>query len=349
MDNTGKTMEIVVSEHLCRSLPERLEQHRGAVIVADPATRAAVGEDIFLHLVEAMRATVHMLPFSPKPQQSIALSIPEAPSMLAIGSGTINDLVKFAAHTRHVPYAVIATAPSMNGYTSSTASLIENGHKQSLQATAPIAVYADTHVLAHAPTRMIAAGVGDTLCRSTVEADWRLAHIRGKAQYEDAIMAPLREAEHALLPHTARLKARDTGTIALLWDALIAGGNAMRTHGSSMPASQGEHMIAHAMEATYGHNGSLHGEDIAVATLTMVRLQEMLKPMLRRDAQWITEHSIAPETLQKALADAGCPLTPEAIGWDKEAYKTTVNNAWKTRDRYGFLAFAAELGVEPFA
>lgn len=342
-------MEIVVSEHLLRTLPERLMRHEGGLIVADTHTQAAVGEHTIQTLCETLKARLWLFPEPPKASlensRLLQKALTNASSAIAVGSGTINDIVKHASHAAGVEYSVIATAPSMNGYSSSTASIIDNGHKRSFEATAPVGIYADLDVLAHAPTRMIAAGIGDVLCRSTVEADWRLAHSLKKAIFEESIMAPVREAEKEMLAYTSHIKAGDKGAIKLLWQALIAGGDAMRAHHSSMPASQGEHMIAHAMEAEHGANGSLHGEDIAVCTLFMAALQDALlkHPTLSTYATWISEHSHSIDTLRKALLAGGCPLTPEANGWDADSFKRTANEAWKTRDRYGFLHLAAEL------
>lgn len=351
VDNAGKPMEIVVSEHLLQTLPERMRRHEGCLIIADPRTYNAVGETIVRALSETLKARLWLLPEAPKATMAHACEIEKAlvgaSSAIAIGSGTINDIVKYASHKSRVAYSIIATAPSMNGYSSSTASLIDNGYKRSFEATSPVGIYADLDVLAQAPHRMIAAGIGDVLCRSTVETDWRLAHALGKATFEEPIMAPVREAEKAVLPVTSHIKGGDKEAMKLLWSALIAGGNAMRAHHSSMPASQGEHMIAHAMEAEYGANGSLHGEDIAVCTLAMTALQEKLlnHPRLSAHAAWIGEHMHSHAILHEALAEGGCPLTPKANGWDDTAFKHTANEAWKTRDRYGFLHFAAELGI----
>ena len=74
------------------------------------------------------------------------------------------------------PYVVFATAPSMNGYTSTNAAITVDGHKQSLPAAAPLGVFIDLEVLAAAPARMIRAGLGDSLCRPTAQADWLLSH-----------------------------------------------------------------------------------------------------------------------------------------------------------------------------
>jgi glycerol-1-phosphate dehydrogenase [NAD(P)+] len=342
-------MCFVVKSHLLGELPERIAAlSDGAfLLVADRNTALALGPEPLQRIQDATRAQLHV--FTQEPQATRAQAEALLPQMqrasfaIAIGSGTLNDLVKYASHKTGIPYGVIATAPSMNGYTSPTASLIDSGGlKHSFSAHAPAALFADIDILAAAPARMIAAGVGDTLCRSTVEADWRLAHTRGKAVFDESIMAPLRAAEQALFAHTARVAARDPGAIRLLWDALIAGGNAMRAHGSSMPASQGEHMLAHLMESHYPESALLHGEAIAVTTCYMAQLQERLLPTLGDKAVWIGEHRHHPDALRAALAAAGCPTTAEAVGWDAGALEAIAKTAWQTRDRYTFLNMLAE-------
>ena len=72
----------------------------------------------------------------------------DADALLAVGSGTINDLCKYAAFLDRKPYAVFGTAPSMNGYTSPTAAITVHGHKKSLPAAAAAAVFLDLNVLA---------------------------------------------------------------------------------------------------------------------------------------------------------------------------------------------------------
>jgi Glycerol dehydrogenase and related enzymes len=89
----------------------------------------------------------------------------EADALVAVGSGTINDLCKYAAFLDRKPYVVFGTAPSMNGYTSVSAAITEHGHKKSLPAAAPVGVFLDLAVLAAAPPRMIRSGLGDSICR----------------------------------------------------------------------------------------------------------------------------------------------------------------------------------------
>ena len=72
---------------------------------------------------------------------------------VAVGSGTLNDIVKRAAHECERPYMCVATAASMDGYTAFGASITKDGYKQTLTCPAPRAVLADLDVLTAAPPR----------------------------------------------------------------------------------------------------------------------------------------------------------------------------------------------------
>src|ERR1041385_7402823 len=85
----------------------------------------------------------------------------------AVGSGTINDLTKLAAHRAGRPYMVVATAASMDGYTAFGASITDRGSKQTFACPAPRAVIADMDVIAAAPAALNAAGYADLLAKIT--------------------------------------------------------------------------------------------------------------------------------------------------------------------------------------
>lgn len=201
-----------------------------------------------------------------------------ADALLAVGSGTINDLCKYAAFLDRKPYAVFGTAPSMNGYTSPTAAITVHGHKKSLPAGAAAAVFLDLDILARAPARLIRAGLGDSLCRSTAQADWLLAHLLRDEPYREAPFALLRDDEGPLFAASAALMQGDVAAMRLLARTLILSGFGMAICGNSMPGSQGEHLISHYadMMGDPAWPASFHGEQIGVTTLTMARLQEKM-------------------------------------------------------------------------
>jgi glycerol-1-phosphate dehydrogenase [NAD(P)+] len=204
----------------------------------------------------------------------------DADALIAVGSGTINDLCKYAAARAGKPYVVFATAPSMNGYTSKNASITVQGLKRTLPAKAPAGVFIDLRVLAAAPPRLIRAGVGDTLCRSTAQADWLLSHLLRGDRYIELPFSLLAQEEERLFSEPESLLWGDLSAMAGLARALLLAGFGMTLCGGSNSTSQGEHLISHFMELAFpplpGHEEAFHGERIGVTTITMARLQEEL-------------------------------------------------------------------------
>jgi glycerol-1-phosphate dehydrogenase [NAD(P)+] len=200
-----------------------------------------------------------------------------ADALIAVGSGTLNDLCKHLAHRSGRPYAVFATAPSMNGYVTATASLARDGIKVSLPARPPAAALFDLAVLRQAPARLIRAGIGDALCRTTAQTDWLLAHHLRNVAYSEAPYLLQIEDEPYLLGHAGAIAAGDPEGVAALTRLLVLTGLGMVMVGASEPASMGEHSISHYIDTVARpHPGSLHGEQVGVATLTVSRMQHAL-------------------------------------------------------------------------
>lgn len=250
-------------------------------MVMDPATWAVLGRKVIAALDAATTIDEIILSRHVHPDMNVVLEVmarsADATGLVAIGSGTINDIVKYAAHLAGKPYAVFGTAPSMNGYTSISAAITEKGLKQSLPATLPRGVFLDLDVMANAPQRLIAAGFGDSMARSTAQSDWLMAHLLFGSAYRELPFALLAEDEDALVENAAALKAGDTAVVELLVRTLVMSGLGMTLCGGSYPASQSEHLIAHYIDMR-GENlpVAYHGEHIAVTTLTMARLQERI-------------------------------------------------------------------------
>ncbi len=271
-----------IAPNALQGLPDILAQAnnggRRLLLVCDDATWDVAGKQVQEQLSPDHPIDVHRLGTNPHATMEHAKQVisaaHEVDMLLAIGSGTVNDIAKYAASQRKIPYISIATAASMNGYTSPTASLEAAGLKRSYAAHSPLAVVADLNLIAAAPARLARAGYGDVLCRSTVEADMQLAHLLLGTPYPEALFAILRRHEPGLLAAASTLHT--PASIALLIEALLDGGDAMAQHGSSAVASQGEHMIAHTLELLYPERTAtlFHGELIAVTSLTLARLQQ---------------------------------------------------------------------------
>jgi glycerol-1-phosphate dehydrogenase [NAD(P)+] len=255
---------------------------RRLAVVSDAITRDVLGARIERALGGLADVTPVVLPAGVHADAAAVDGVRQASrradGLIAVGSGTLNDVCKYAAARDGKPYAVFGTAPSMNGYTSVSAAITVDGLKRSLPAVAARGVFLDLDVLARAPVRLIRAGLGDSLCRPTAQADWLLAHLLHDQPYREAPFALLAEDEAALLAEPEALVAGDPGAIARLARTLVLSGLGMTICGGSYPASQGEHLISHYadMRGPADLPESLHGEQVGVTTLTMARLQERM-------------------------------------------------------------------------
>ena len=274
---------------LVQNLPERISSYelhkvygRYITIVADENTYAALGQKLEVALSEQAQVSIIIFPNGVKPTAKNADRVWRecsfADVIFAVGSGTINDICKRAAAMENTPYAIAATAPSMNGYLSANASIIVEGYKKSIPAQLPVAAFFDLDVLAEAPMRLLQSGLGDSLCRPTAQADWLLSHSLLDTEYSELPFSLTAPYEKELFDNSSKLLQRDRRYIELLTRTLIASGLGMTIAGGSYPASQGEHMIAHTYEMLIHPNesGLFHGEEIAITTPYMAELQEKI-------------------------------------------------------------------------
>ncbi|HEX3765194.1 MAG TPA: iron-containing alcohol dehydrogenase [Kofleriaceae bacterium] len=252
-------------------------------LVADDDTYAALGRRVERAL--AARFTVQRIVLGHAPHADAAtlgrLSAaldPAVDAVVAVGSGTINDLCKLAALARGCPQLVFATAPSMNGYTSLSASITEAGLKRSVRAATPVAAFFDLGVLAAAPLRLIRAGLGDSICRPTAQADWLLSHLLLDRPYREAPFALLAGDEPVLLGEPRALVSGDLAAMRSLVRTLVLSGFGMTLSGGSYPASQGEHLLSHYLDMMRPPElpAALHGEQTGVCALAMAHLQDRI-------------------------------------------------------------------------
>ena len=277
-----------------RDLVRDLDFGPHIAIVSDKTTHAILGSRVERALFGAYHIQSIVLADAPHPDDETVSKIRKATqkagALIAIGSGTINDLCKFASAQDKKPYAVFATAPSMNGYTSVNAAITEHGHKKSLPAQAPRGAFFDLSIMAAAPARLIRSGLGDSLCRTTSQADWLLAHLLHDQPYRQLPYALLEDDEKQLFDQSAALMAGDIAVMERLVRTLVLSGFGTAIYGTSEPASQGEHLVSHYIDMLGDPERPLvyHGEQIGVTTLSLARLQRLMlkqRPVLTADTE----------------------------------------------------------------
>ncbi len=363
---------IFINDNVSDISESYISKHHNPLVICDANTK------LFISQLKLANHQILILENGVKPHISTSEDIASKATqnnhdiIIAVGSGTINDLCKYASHISSKPYIVFPTAPSMNGYTSANASIIINGLvRSSVQAHLPSAIFVDRRIIESAPKRLINAGFGDMSCTSTCQFDWLLSHLLLDTKYDEKPFAALKSYQD------------DLSTSALM-ESLIISGFGMYICGGSYPASQGEHMIAHYLEMRYPEltNKLLHGELIAVTTNITSKLQDDFvksdslpkletelpsdtffskfadeiqqkysetniqkintvdKEKWRKIKQKLGEISITHQANLANLNKLGIPATPESIGLDAKLFEEARKYARYTRNRLTILDFA---------
>ena len=207
---------------------------------------------------------------------------PTCDSVLAIGSGVINDCCKVLAHAIGCPQMVVATAPSMDGYASNSSSMIQNRVKVTLYNACPDVIIADTEIMKNAPERMLWAGLGDMLAKYIALCEWRVSHLVTGEYYCEDVAALMRSSLSRIVAAAPRLMERDPEVIGTVAEGLILSGMAMAFAQVSRPASGLEHYFSHLWEMFGLDRGlppELHGIQVGVGTYLTLRVYDRLRKM----------------------------------------------------------------------
>jgi glycerol-1-phosphate dehydrogenase [NAD(P)+] len=290
--DAGDTRRVVLCSGAIHEIPgvfADLYPGRSAIIVADDRTMAVAGQGV-LHALTASGVACHepyVFPGDPElyaRYENIAelrdhLALIEAVPV-AVGAGTLNDIVKRASGELDRGYIIVGTAASMDGYTAFGASIAVDGFKQTLACPAPRACVADLDIMAAAPSVMTASGYGDLLGKVTSGADWILADVLGVEPIDQAVWDKVQGTLGVAVARPEALAAGDVDAVGALAEGLIMSGLAMQAHQSSRPASGAEHQFSHLWEME-GHGVEQkprlsHGFKVGLGTVAIAALYEVL-------------------------------------------------------------------------
>jgi glycerol-1-phosphate dehydrogenase [NAD(P)+] len=263
---------------------------RPAFVIADETTYAVAGERIVSALSAAgIEAGKHALPAKPRLQPDRAIGDELAgrlrasgatpPVVVAVGSGVVHDLTRYAAFHAGTTFMSVPTAASMDGYTSAGAPLSDRGFKITLQCAPPRVILADLETIAAAPAEMSGWGYGDLAGKMPAGGDWLVADALGVEPIDDTAWPLVQDNLRGWLAEAAGVRKGEGGAIAGLFVGLTVTGLAMELHGSSRPASGADHQVAHIWEMEQlAHRGekSSHGACVAIGCLSMLALFDWL-------------------------------------------------------------------------
>lgn len=200
--------------------------------------------------------------------------------VIGVGSGVVNDIGKMLASIAHLPYIIIGTAPSMDGYASATSSMTRDGLKVSINTKGADVIIGDTDILKNAPLRMLRAGLGDMIAKYVSICEWRIASLITGEYFCQEVAQLIRDAVRQCVESADGLLRREEKAVEAVFAGLVIGGVAMNYAGCSRPASGNEHYISHIVDmrsVEFGTAEDLHGIQCAIGTLETLRLYEKLQ------------------------------------------------------------------------
>ena len=288
-DTKACTIGAGATDAAAQMFRELFPEAKKAIVIDDPRTRAVAGERVVRQLKEAgLDVAEHVIcadgswfhaeyKWIDEVRDAIA-AVPGAVPV-AVGSGTINDIVKRSSEEVGVRYMVVGTAASMDGYTSYGAAITKDGIKQTMSCKAPLGCIVDSALAAAAPKEMVASGFADLIAKVPAGADWILADAIGsEAIHAEAwrfVQGPLRDS----LKNPAACAAGDVAETEKLCSGLVMSGFAMQAMGSSRPASGTEHQISHYWDMEdlcFNGQPVSHGFKVGVGTLASTATIEFL-------------------------------------------------------------------------
>jgi glycerol-1-phosphate dehydrogenase [NAD(P)+] len=319
--------EVIVGKGTLNRVPEvakRLGLKGKALVIADSKSYEIAGKTVCEFLEQANLKVDYLQIKTMAEKDLIAIEqqiLTTKPQILfGVGGGAIIDAAKISSCTQNIPFISVPTTVSHDGIASPLASIKSPDKPYSILAQAPLAIIADTEIIANAPWRFTISGCADTISKFTAIRDWKLAH-KEKKEYFGGYAASLALMSAKLVTENAELivNRQDEGLRVLL-EALISCGVAMSIAGSSRPCSGSEHLFSHALDMIKP-NKAMHGEQCGVGTILSAYLYK---------ANW--------QGIKKTLKQLGAPTTASELGVEDSDVIKALELAAKIRpERYTIL------------
>ena len=279
---------LVVGRGVLAELPKEIVRMgcQKVFVLADAHTYTAAGARVIALLESAgISYARYVYSQSPEPDETaVGAAVMHFDKtcdlVLAVGSGVIGDISKMLASIAGVEYAIVATAPSMDGYASATSSMTRGGLKVSIPSKSARLIIGDTDVLKNAPMEMLISGLGDMLAKYISIAEWRIAHVITGEYYCETVAESIRHSLAKCVNNADGLFCRNEAAVEAVFQGLVMAGAAMSFAGTSRPASGVEHYFSHLWDmrgVEFGEPVSTHGIQCAVGTLQAAKMYEMLQ------------------------------------------------------------------------
>ena len=328
---------VFIEKNAAKNIPCSVEPYNTITVVADKNTYKVYGKQVEEALSSKNFKTCIfedelLVPDENAISRLESALLPSTDLIIGIGSGVIQDLSKYVSFDKKIPYHIVATAPSMDGYASKGAAMIIGNMKITYNAHVPEVIYADTEVLKNAPMDMIKSGFGDIVGKYSCLNDWKLANVVNSEYICDYIYNLTFDMLLSVKDSGEKLLARDEEAVKHLMEALVGVGIAMAYSGNSRPASGSEHHMSHFFEVTGIMNSLpyfMHGTDVLYSAYYTQKMREELlsideiKPRPFSKDEW-------KEKIRSVYSDAaeGVIALQEKMGWYEEDKFPLYKEKW---------------------
>lgn len=277
------TRLVLIEAGCMKEVSDRLEHagltgHRVAIYDTNTyhaagLTRPVVDQEIVLpaeHLIADDGAVASVL-------QQLA---GDAQVLIAVGAGTIHDIVRYCAARLSIPFVACPTAASGDGFAANTCRMHWHGAQVTMPGVAPALVLADLDVIRQAPPALARAGMGEALSKFTALADWKIGLLLQNETACPIVESTMRQAAVAAQGCCEDLKKGSEGSFAQLMYALSLSGIAMQLASGGYPASGAEHLLTALMDLLPdqfgGTQDTLYGERVGVMSVATADLYHRL-------------------------------------------------------------------------
>jgi len=159
------------------------------LVVTSPTPLEVAGEQVISQLneigPEPESVIVESASFAAVEEVISLASESDAGYLVGVGGGKAIDIAKMAAADQGLGFVSVPTAASHDGIVSGRGSVPDGDTRHSVAAAPPVAVIADTEVIANAPWRLTTAGCADIISNYTAVRDWQLAHRLQNVPYSE--------------------------------------------------------------------------------------------------------------------------------------------------------------------
>ncbi|WP_260703831.1 3-dehydroquinate synthase [Edaphobacter flagellatus] len=282
--------EIMIASGLLKTLRARLKKIKGGkpyrvFIVTSPEIWGLWGKRMLASFAKNEQPTVLFIPAGERYKrmrtiESLAEQLAEAGAdrdalLVAFGGGVVGDMTGFLAaiYMRGVPYVQVPTtllAQVDSAIGGKTGTNLAAGKNLVGSFHHPLAVLADTDVLATLPAAELRAGLQESIKAGVIRDAKLFAYLERNA---DAVLRGDAKALTHVVAASVRVKAD-----------VVA--NDEKESGLRMILNYG-HTLGHAIEAATGYKQLLHGEAVGWGSIAATRLGWMRGMITEREAERI--------------------------------------------------------------